>query len=195
VDWQDVFGGFGRLPDDQPEPLSPTDSAARHRIDELLTSGALAATVSAYHPPSFVAHDPAVARLFPNFAEVEREYYESTGVFPVMHVVTIKSEIVDANPWVPASLMAAFTAARKLAMDRLRNPRTLPLAFVQEVWHDQDEMLGPDPWRYGLTDANERAVELIVRYAQEQGITKTRPAVADLFSPVDDEPSGRTSIV
>jgi 4,5-dihydroxyphthalate decarboxylase len=195
VDWQDVFGGFGRLPDGQREPLSPTDSAARHRIDELLTSGAISATVSAYNPPSFVAGDPVVARLFPDFPEVERAYYAKTGVFPVMHVLTIRQEVVDRHPWVPASLMSAFTAARLRAMERLRNPRALPFAFVQEMWREQDRLLGKDPWQYGLTAGNVRALELIVRYAREQGITTAEAPVASLFSPVDEEPSGETFLV
>ncbi|QYC45567.1 4,5-dihydroxyphthalate decarboxylase [Nonomuraea coxensis DSM 45129] len=195
VDWQDVFGAFGRLPDGQDAPLLPTDSAARHRIDDLLTTGGVSATVSAYNPPSLLAGDPAVARLFPDFPRVEREYYARTGVFPVMHVVTIRQEVVDRHPWVPASLTAAFTAARRAAMERLRNPRALPLAFVQDVWREQDELMGRDPWQYGLTRANERAMELIVRYAREQGITTGDPSVASLFTPVDVEPSGETTII
>lgn len=195
VDWQDVFGSFGRLPDGQQDPLSPTDSAARHRIDQLLTSGIIGATVSAYHPPSFLAGDPSVARLFPDFPEVERAYYARTGVFPIMHVLTIKQEVVERHPWVPASLMTAFTAARHQAMQRLRNPRALPLAFVQDAWDEQDRIMGTDPWRYGLTPGNEHAIELIVRYAYEQGITTTQAAVASLFTAVDEEPTGHTSIV
>ncbi|ROO86159.1 4,5-dihydroxyphthalate decarboxylase [Actinocorallia herbida] len=195
VDWVDVFGGFGRLADGQQAPLAPTDSAARHRIDDLLTSGGIAATVSAYHPPSFLAGDPAVARLFPDYADVEKRYYAKTGVFPVMHVVTIRQEVVDRHPWVPNSLLAAFTTARRQAMERLRNPRTLPFAFVQDAWREQDALLGKDPWQYGLTDGNVRAMELIVRYAREQRITTGAPSAASLFSPVDAEPSGHTSII
>lgn len=195
VDWQDVFGGFGRLPDGQPEALSATDHAARHRIDDLLVSGAISATVSAYHPPAFLAGDPSIARLFPDFERVEKAYYAKTKVFPIMHVLTIKQQIVDRHPWVPASLMAAFTASRRLAMQRLRNPRTLPLAFIQDVWGEQDRLLGTDPWQYGMTSANERAMQLIIRYAREQGITTGQPQMSALFSPVDAEPSGYISII
>ncbi|MBQ0825117.1 ABC transporter substrate-binding protein [Streptomyces tagetis] len=195
VDWQDVFGSFGRLPDGQDAPLDPADSAARHRIDALLDTGAVSATVSAYNPPSFLAGDPSIVRLFPDFPAVERAYHARTGVFPVMHVLTIRQEIVDRHPWVPASLMAACTAARRQAMRRLRNPRALPLAFVQDVWREQDALLGDDPWQYGLTPGNVRAMELIVRYAREQGITTGSPSVDSLFTPVDAEPSGDTTII
>lgn len=112
-----------------------------------------------------------------------------------MHVLTIKQQIVDRHPWGPVSLMAAFTASRLLAMQRLRNPRTLPLAFIQDVWREQDGLLGTDPWRYGMTSANERAMRLIIRYAREQGVTVGEPSMSALFSPVDAEPSGHTSII
>ncbi|HWI74059.1 MAG TPA: ABC transporter substrate-binding protein [Baekduia sp.] len=195
VDWQDVFGSFGRLPDGQADALRPDDTAARHRIDDLLAEGALQASVSAYAPPQFLAGDPSIVRLFSDYARVERAYYAKASIFPVMHIITIDQDVLDGNPWVAASLFDAFARARRQAMTRLRNPRALPLAFVQTAWEEQDALLGSDPWRYGLTDANRRAVECIVRYAHEQKITRSRPDVDELFVAMDPEPSGLTTIV
>lgn len=195
VDWHDVFGTFGRLPDGEATPADPTDAAARHRIDAMLDDGALAGTVSAYHPPSFLAGAGHVRRLFGDPEAVEREYYQSTGVFPIMHVLTIKRAVLDRYPWAAANLVSAFTAARRLAMHRLRNPRTLPLAFSTAVWESQDALMGPDPWAYGLTPANRRALELVVRYAREQGITRTERDIDKLLAPTDREASGEATII
>jgi 4,5-dihydroxyphthalate decarboxylase len=195
VDWQDVFGRLGRLPDGLEQPAAATDTHARHLIDDLLDQGELPATISAYNPPSFLAGGQHLRRLFTDPEPVEREYYTATGVFPIMHVVTIKQEVLQAHPWAAASLMSAFTAARKQGMDRLRNPRTLPLAFSQTTWESQDTLLGPDPWEYGLTRANRWTLQTAIRYAREQGITKTELDVDSLFARTDLEPSGPTSII
>lgn len=186
VDWVDVFGRFGRLPDGQAEPLDPRDGASRLRIDELLATGVVHATLSAYNPVPIVRGDPRVARMFPDFETVEADYFRRFGIFPIMHALTIKDEVLESYPWAAASLAEAFTAAKDTAIARLRDPRVLPFAFWQSAMRRQEELLGPDPWAYGLTDGNRRAVETAVRYANEQGLTSTRPSVEELFLPVDD---------
>jgi 4,5-dihydroxyphthalate decarboxylase len=187
IDWQDVFGLLGRLPDGQSAPADPTDPTSRYLIDELLLHGKLSGVASAYMPPAFLAGDTRVRRLFDDPRAVELEYFRETGVFPTMHVMTVRAELVERHPWIPASLMAAFSRAKRMAYDRLRDPRVVPLAFWQQAYDEQEHLLGPDPWQYGLTDGNRRAVQAVVRYCAEQGITSRQEAIDDLFAAVDVE--------
>jgi 4,5-dihydroxyphthalate decarboxylase len=186
VDWIDVFGEFGRLPDGQSEPLDPKDGASRLRIDALLETGEVQATISAYNPTAFVRGDPRVARMFPDFESVEKEYFRGFGIFPIMHVLTIKDEVVTQHPWAPASIAEAFSGAKHLALERLRDPRVLPFAFWQSSMGSQEQLMGSDPWAYGLTSGNRRALEAVIRYAKEQELIAGLHAVDDLFLPVDD---------
>lgn len=55
-----------------------------------------------------VGGDERVVRLFPDYKEVERQYFKQTGIFPIMHVTVIKQEIVDKYPWASVSLVKAF---------------------------------------------------------------------------------------
>ena len=57
-------------------------------------------------PDCFVKGHPDVARLFPNYLEMEEQYYARTKVWPIMHVIAIKRSILDQYPWVAGSLYA-----------------------------------------------------------------------------------------
>ena len=46
------------------------------------------------------------------------------------------------------------------------------------------ELLGPDPWEYGLTDANRRNFETLVGYSHDQGLIGRRIELDELFLPV-----------
>jgi 4,5-dihydroxyphthalate decarboxylase len=102
-----------------------------------------------------------------------------------MHVTTIRQEIVDKYPWVTTNLVKAFEASKQMAYQRVQNPRMVPLAWVRAAVEEQRQILGPDPWQYGLTDANRKNLETIQRYVHQQGmISKLRP-LEELFDDTD----------
>jgi 4,5-dihydroxyphthalate decarboxylase len=104
------------------------------------------------HP--LVSKDPHVARLFPDYRREEIAFYKKTGIFPIMHVLGIRREITKKYPWVAINVFNAFNTAKDLGMTRLRNPRIVPLAWYREAWEEQEQLLGADPWGYGLSDRN-----------------------------------------
>ena len=116
----------------------------------MLAEGELDAMISPTFPRPFLKGDRRVARLFANYKEVETDYFRRTGIFPIMHVTVIRQEIVDQNPWVAASLARAFHEAKRIAYERVRNPRVVSLAWFSAAWEEQMEILGRDPWVYGL---------------------------------------------
>ena len=95
-----------------------------------------------------------------------------------MHVVGIKQEIVEGHPWVAINLYKAFDKAKALAMQRMENPRIVPLAWYRESWEEQEAILGNDPWEYGLGERNSRNFERLVTYSHEQGLIR-RPVPLD----------------
>jgi len=154
-------------------------------LDEMLVQGELPAMISPTIPKSVQRGDARVARLFPNYKDVELEYFRQTGIFPIMHVTAIRREIVDAHPWVATNLVKAFEQAKQLAYKRAANPRMVPLAWMRTAWEEERETLGPDPWAYGLGEANRKNLETIQRYTQQQGlIAKTLP-LENLFLDTD----------
>jgi len=127
-----------------------------------------------------------VGRLFPNFKEEEMAFYKKTGMFPIMHVLGIKQEVVDRYPWVPINMFHAFNEAKAVAMKRMENPRMVPLAWYREAWEEQEEILGPDPWQNGPTPQNVKTIETLLRYSQEHGLTKRRLSFDEMFLDVSE---------
>jgi 4,5-dihydroxyphthalate decarboxylase len=150
-------------------------------LDEMLATGELDAMISPEFPKPILRKDPRVARLFRNYKQVETDYYRSTGIFPIMHVTVVKQSVIAQHPWVAASLMRAFEESKALAYKRVANPRIVPLAFWSWALDEQQDLLGDDPWQYGLTDANRRNLETAIRYTHLQGLTSRQIPIEELF--------------
>jgi 4,5-dihydroxyphthalate decarboxylase len=152
----------------------------------MLVDGEIDALLSPDLIRPLTAGDKRVGRLFPSYKQEEMAFYKRTGIFPIMHVVGIKQEIVERHPWVATNLYKAFEQAKSLAMERMENPRIVPLAWYRESWEEQEAILGKDPWEYGLGERNARNFERLVTYSQEQGLSKRRLSLDELFLNVSE---------
>jgi 4,5-dihydroxyphthalate decarboxylase len=150
-------------------------------IETMLAEGEIDALIHPDLIAPLVNKDPRVGRLFPNYKQEEVEFYKRTEIFPIMHVMGIKKEIIDEHPWVPINLFQAFEKAKALGMRRMENPRVAPLAWYREAWEEQEEILGDDPWEYGLTPRNAKQLEMLAGFAHEQGLTSRQIPLDELF--------------
>jgi 4,5-dihydroxyphthalate decarboxylase len=168
-----------------PKDLRIEMIAPGQKLDLMLAEGEIPALLSPELPRLFRAGDKRIVRLFPDYKELELAYFRRTGIFPIMHVTTIKQEIVDKFPWVPTNLTKAFEAAKAIAYRRIANPRVVPLAWVRTALEEQEEMLGRDPWAYGLTPVNRKNLETVLRYTFEQGMISKMLPLDALFADTD----------
>ncbi len=169
------------LPPDIKYTLLPGEKS----VETMLAEGELDAVFHSDFVKPFLAKDPRVARLFPDHKAEEMAYYQRTGIFPIMHVVGIRQALADEHPWLAVNLFRAFNESKAIAMNRMANPRIVPLAWYRAAWEEQERILGPDPWEYGLTDNNRKILDTLVGYSHEQGLLKKRPALEQLFLNVD----------
>jgi 4,5-dihydroxyphthalate decarboxylase len=102
-----------------------------------------------------------------------------------MHVTAIRQDIVDKYPWVATNLVKAFDEAKALAYRHIANPRSVPLAWIRTAWEEQQEILGPDPWAYGLGPANRNNLETVQRYCHQQGLISRIIPLDELFADTD----------
>jgi 4,5-dihydroxyphthalate decarboxylase len=167
-----------------PADLKITRLPHAKSVETMLAEGELDAVIHSSIIKPFAAGDSRVGRLFPNYKDEEIAYFKKTGIFPIMHVLGLKQEIVDKHPWVPINMFQAFQRAKAIAMTRMANPRIVPLAWYREAWEEQEQIMGPDPWEYGLGDRNRHTIETLAGYSYEQGLTRRRLTADDLFASV-----------
>ena len=166
---------------EKPADLRLTRLPHEKGVEKMLAEGELDAVLHPDLITPLIDKDPRVGRLFSNPMEEEIRYFKKTGIFPIMHVMGVRREIVEKHPWVPINLYHAFNEAKKIAMARLENPRIVPLVFYRDHWEAQEAVFGRDPWEYGLGDRNTHTLETLVRYSHEQGMIKRRMPLDELF--------------
>ena len=168
------------------EKLAPGGPSLEDRV----VSGELDGLLTPSLPKPFLACNPSIARLFRDYRAVELDYWKTTQIFPIMHVTIIREDIIRQNPWVGPSLARAFDKAKALAYARVRNPRVVPLAWFQTYWEEQREVLGDDPWMYGLGPVNRHNLETILRYTHQQGLISRAMTIDELFVNTDEDGYG-----
>ncbi|HEX9443987.1 MAG TPA: PhnD/SsuA/transferrin family substrate-binding protein, partial [Candidatus Binatia bacterium] len=86
-------------------------------IDRMLVGGELEAALYPETLPSIKSGSPKVGPLFPDAKAAEIDYYKKSGIYPIMHTVVIKGEILDRNPWVAVSLQQAFQRSKEVCYE------------------------------------------------------------------------------
>jgi 4,5-dihydroxyphthalate decarboxylase len=181
----DSIEWFAELDDDVELHLPPNIRYTRlpdHKsVETMLAEGELDAVFHSDFVKPFLAKDPRVGRLFPDNKAEEMAYFQRTGIFPIMHVVGLRQPLAEEHPWLAINLFRAFEESKAIAMERMANPRIVPLAWYRAAWEEQERILGSDPWEYGLSDKNRKNLETLVGYSHEQGLIRTRPTLEHLF--------------
>ena len=161
------------------KPIGPDQTLAR-----MIAEGGLDAMHTARAPSTFATRPDAVKRLFENFVEVEKAYYRKTKIFPIMHTVVIRRELYNANRWIAQSLYKAFVEAQQKTYRNLATTMANASMLPWQVAHVEEAraLLGEDWWPYGA-GPNRHVLDTFLRYHHEQGLSKCRLSVEELFAP------------
>jgi 4,5-dihydroxyphthalate decarboxylase len=149
-------------------------------IEELLIAGEIDAAML-FPPKEFRKReaDRALRTLLPDAKEAEREYFQRTQIFPIMHTVVVRKEKVSAEPNGLKRTFDAYSRAKKNALKRKLGATFLP--WSDRNWPEILENFDGDSHPYGLTASNRRVIELLIDYLKEQGFIPNRPTVESLF--------------
>jgi 4,5-dihydroxyphthalate decarboxylase len=182
VEW--VQGRADRLGHKLPSDIRLTQAPAGTELGDLLERGEIDFMMTANNPLSFRRGSPAVRRLFPNYPEVEKDYYRRTKIYPIMHTVVIRRDVYERDPWVALNLYKAFVAAKRHALHLMQetgSPKA-SFAWLQAMIEEEKAIIGPDWYPYGI-EVNRPSLEALLQYADEQGLTRRRVRIEDLFAP------------
>lgn len=167
-----------------PERIRMSCAPQGKTLDALLAEGAIDGVISIAPPPCFRGGHPRIARLFPDWRRAERDWFSRTGLFPIMHVIGVRTTLLESEPGLARSLYDAFCRAKDLAvaeLEILQAPKvTLP--WVAAELEESRALLGRDFWPYGVA-ANRKVVATQIRYSTEDGLLSGPLEVDGLFVP------------
>ena len=164
------------IPLDLPEDIRLDFLSGQQTLERMFAAGELDALLSLYIPNLFLERSPNIARLFPNYKEVEQDYYRRTRM-PIMHTV-VCAGMSRAHPWA-ARPHQAFVRARSWRSTVVRHRRVRSLSGSSTTWRP-GVCSARTFLAYGL-EPNRPTFETVGRYVHEQG--SPRVVSADGFAP------------
>jgi 4,5-dihydroxyphthalate decarboxylase len=167
------------------KPVNITPNTSAKSLSDMLADGDIDAVLGSRMPDSVRTHPDKVAHLFPDFREEEKRYYRQYGIHPIMHLVVIRKQVYERNPWVAQSLFKAFVAAKDWAVEMMRfsGAQRYMLPWLFDDLRELDEVFGDDPWPYGI-DKNRATLTTFVTYMHQQGFIAKELAIEELFVPM-----------
>ena len=164
-----------------PEGIRVEAMPAETTLEAMLDRGEIDAFMSVMIPEGI---GKTVRRLFRDPRKVERDYFEKTGIFPIMHTVVLKTRLYEENPWLAVSFYRAFCRARDVAYQWMydTDALTVSLPWVIDELGATRKIFGPQIWDYSI-EGSRPTLDALVTYLDEQKLTRRRMSVEELFVP------------
>ena len=151
-------------------------------LSQMLASGEIDCAIIARPPTCFLEGHPDVTRLFPNYHEMEEQYWERTRVWPIMHIIAMRKQILEEHPGAARNHYNAFQESKRRSIERLLDPAVsrYPLAWLPTYARNMRDMFGGDPYPYGIEE-NRPTWEQMALYTFQQGIAHRQFTPDEIF--------------
>lgn len=175
-------GRYGKYPLNLPPHIHVEAIPTDRTLSDMLSKGEITALVSARAPSCF--NGKKIVRLFPDFRTQEKDYYRKTKLFPIMHGLAIREDLVQREPWLPSSIYKAFLEAKRIAVEDNRDVAALKVTapWIAAELEETEALMGRDFWKYGFKQ-NLAELEVMTRWSFEQGLAVRKLDPKELFHP------------
>lgn len=179
VQWQDlrwVVSGKQRF------AIHPgvTLEAVNGDLEGLLVEGKIDALLT---PQTADDRKPAgeqrLRSLIADAQAAEEDYFRTSGIYPINHVVVIRSDTLQRLPALPRVLFEAYEQAKARAYARQLGTTLMP--WGARHWKKTFNQFGGDPLPYGLNGINRNVVNTLARFLHEQKLIERQPDLDSLF--------------
>jgi 4,5-dihydroxyphthalate decarboxylase len=126
-----------------------------------------------------------VTRLFPNYRELEKSYYQKTGIHPIMHTLVIRDELYAEHRWVAEALFKACEQSKSWAIEQMRfsGAQRLMLPWLHDEIEEMQALMGANTWAYGV-DPNRGTLETFMKHLVDQHFLAKAEPIDDYFTPI-----------
>ncbi|QRP50453.1 hypothetical protein [Amycolatopsis sp. FDAARGOS 1241] len=155
---------------------------ADRSLSDMLATGDLDCAIIARPPTCFLEGHPDVVRLFPDYREMEQQYYRDTGIWPIMHLIAMRRQVLDEHPWAARNLYNAFLESKQRSVERLLDPAVsrYPLPWLATYGREMRDVFAGDPFPFGI-EPNRATWEQLLTYAAQQGIAHRLATPDEIF--------------
>jgi 4,5-dihydroxyphthalate decarboxylase len=123
-----------------------------------------------------------VKPLFPDMIAEGERFFKKHGYIPANHAYIIRGDVYRQYPWLAFNLYKAFVKAKEIAQERLSESIPSGLVFGPEYRAMTRRIFGDDPFSYGIK-ANRPMLQTIIDFSHEQGLTREKLKLEELFAP------------
>jgi 4,5-dihydroxyphthalate decarboxylase len=154
------------------DPPHVSRAAAGKTLRGMLNGGEIDAAIALRPLPK-----PGEYRtVIPDADTASANWYRKTGVYPVNHVVSVKTSLLREHPWLGAELLSLFTAAKEQARAKA------PAPAADSAQAKLRALVGEDTLPYGMAK-NRAGIEMLLKFAAEQTLTPRVYRPDELFDP------------
>ena len=161
----------------------PFDNGAG-RTRNAVVAGAVDALLLPNVSKAFRSGDPRIRRVFSDCRAAVFEYFHSTGIFPITHTMVVHERLLKKHPSLCAEVVDAFNRAEGECQRTYEYPKRFSFPTAVLFLEEEEKRFGRNAWQHGLA-ANRKVLEKFVEYAKDQGYISYKPALDDVFAPVD----------
>lgn len=123
-----------------------------------------------------------VKPLFPNLLEEGKRFIQKHGFVAANHGYAIRADVNEKYPWLAPRFYAACVEAKALWAKNFYNSIPSGLVFVDHYYDMSRDIIGDDPYQYGVK-ANRPMLEEMIGLSFQQGLIKRKLTVDELFVP------------
>src|SRR5579862_5285553 len=148
---------------------------------ELMQAGEIDASLNPFPSRDGAAAQDVATPAYQDRVASQRDFYRQTGIFPIMHLTVIERDLAEREPAIAGALCDAYQEAKELVQARTE-PTNAPQPSAGETTREMVELMGSDPWPYGIS-RNQKVLQTLLDISAEQGLLGRAFTVEELFVP------------
>jgi 4,5-dihydroxyphthalate decarboxylase len=184
VPWREIDWYVSK---DEAVPLRPLEGVTLHvlkpgqKLGAMLEQGEIDAIMMPHPPKEALRGGGKVRRLFADPKAEETKYFRKNGYYPIMHLIAFKDDVLQENPWLATSVMAAFDRAKEACREYYDDPNWSRFIWGRHLFEEERNAFGEDPWPHGVKK-NRANLERFIGYSLDQGLLDKNLEVEELFA-------------